>query len=128
MCRPSGPSAFSNPSKRSSNCWRPRTSAASSPAASARRTAFASALSAVVVAPGITAAMRRPLVHIVTPALAEANNGNWQTARRWARMLAQDYRVHLGDRWEAGPTDPAVALIALHARRSAVSIADWERL
>jgi hypothetical protein len=32
--------------------------------------------------------MSRPSVVIVTPALADANNGNWQTARRWARMLA----------------------------------------
>ena len=34
-------------------------------------------------------------VVIVTPALADANNGNWQTARRWARMLASAYRVQL---------------------------------
>ena len=24
---------------------------------------------------------------IVSPALADANNGNWQTARRWQRLL-----------------------------------------
>lgn len=36
---------------------------------------------------------------IVTPALADANNGNWQTARRWARMLASAYRVQLLPRW-----------------------------
>jgi putative glycosyltransferase (TIGR04348 family) len=43
---------------------------------------------------------------IVTPALADANNGNWQTARRWARMLASAYRVQLLPRWPE-PGDPA---------------------
>ncbi len=62
-----------------------------------------------------------PLVCIVTPALADANNGNWQTAQRWAQMLSGHYRVRLTDRWQAGD-DPADALIALHARRSAASI------
>jgi putative glycosyltransferase (TIGR04348 family) len=79
----------------------------------------------------------------VTPALADANNGNWQTARRWARMLARDYRVSLVDRWggpgdsaraEASPTacdgrtapaPEAALMIALHARRSAESVARW---
>jgi putative glycosyltransferase (TIGR04348 family) len=64
---------------------------------------------------------------IVTPALAAANNGNWQTAQRWARLLSPDYRVHLTDQWSA--TDAAAAddagLIALHARRSAASISAW---
>ncbi|EHR72294.1 glycosyltransferase [Burkholderiales bacterium JOSHI_001] len=58
----------------------------------------------------------------MTPALASANNGNWQTARRWAGMLRPAYRVHLTDRWRAG--DEAL-MIALHARRSASSIAAW---
>lgn len=60
----------------------------------------------------------------MTPALAAANNGNWQTARRWARMLAPQYRVDLRGQWQAG--DPAGALlIALHARKSAASMAAW---
>ena len=59
---------------------------------------------------------------IVTPALAAANNGNWQTARRWASMLRGHYRVRLSGQWAAG--DEA-ALIALHARRSAASVAAW---
>ena len=63
---------------------------------------------------------------IVTPALADANNGNWQTARRWARLLAGHYRVAVVGQWP----DPALSarpelLIALHARRSAPSIAAW---
>lgn len=59
---------------------------------------------------------------IVTPALADANNGNWQTARRWARMLSGAYRVRLAAAWEGG--DEAL-MIALHARRSAASVAKW---
>ena len=62
---------------------------------------------------------------IVTPALASANNGNWQTAQRWAGMLAPAYRVRLAVAWEAG--DEAL-MIALHARRSASSIARWRAM
>ncbi|MEO9150722.1 MAG: selenoneine biosynthesis selenosugar synthase SenB [Burkholderiaceae bacterium] len=61
------------------------------------------------------------MVCIVTPALADANNGNWQTAQRWARMLAEHYQVQLTDRWQLGDPAPE-AMIALHARRSAASI------
>ena len=66
--------------------------------------------------------MTTPSLVIVTPALASANNGNWQTARRWAQFLKNDYRVRIVDRWEAG--DEAL-MIALHARRSAASVAAW---
>jgi len=59
---------------------------------------------------------------IVTPALADANNGNWQTARRWARMLSAAYRVRIAAVWDGG--DEAL-MIALHARRSAASVARW---
>ena len=69
--------------------------------------------------------MERPPLVIVTPALAAANNGNWQTAQRWARMLAGDYRVRVVDRWQQG--DEAL-MIALHARRSAPSVAAWRAL
>jgi len=58
----------------------------------------------------------------VTPALAQANNGNWQTAHRWARLLRPAYRVRLAEHWDGGGDD---LLIALHARRSAASIAAW---
>ncbi len=64
---------------------------------------------------------RRSLV-IVTPALANANNGNWQTAQRWARMLGDDYRVRLAQTWQQGDED---LMIALHARRSAASVQAW---
>jgi putative glycosyltransferase (TIGR04348 family) len=62
-------------------------------------------------------------VVLVTPALAEANNGNWQTARRWATLLSQAYPVSLCSEWQG---EPASLMIALHARRSAASIARWK--
>ena len=69
---------------------------------------------------------RRPTVGIVTPAWADANNGNWQTARRWALMLSAHYRVQLLRQWPAAEASVAPdVLIALHARRSAASIAAW---
>lgn len=66
--------------------------------------------------------LHRESIVIVTPALADANNGNWQTARRWARMLEPAYRVRIALQWAGG--DEAL-MIALHARRSAASIAAW---
>jgi putative glycosyltransferase (TIGR04348 family) len=92
---------------------------------------------------------RRREVVIVTPALADANNGNWQTARRWARMLASAYRVTLLAKWppelsaghvlppaqeapsqEVGVRHPpgpdSAVMVALHARRSAASIQAWK--
>ncbi|MCE4539378.1 TIGR04348 family glycosyltransferase [Pelomonas sp. P7] len=66
--------------------------------------------------------MHRQSLVIVTPALASANNGNWQTAHRWAGLLGPAYRVRLAQAWTDG--DEAM-LIALHARRSAASIAAW---
>lgn len=62
----------------------------------------------------------KPTLCMVTPALADANNGNWQTARRWSRMLAADCRVRLLVKWDGQGDD---VLLALHARRSAPSIA-----
>jgi len=62
---------------------------------------------------------------IVTPALADANNGNWQTARRWGRMLSGAYRVRLASTWDGGDED---VMVALHARRSAVSVTKWRTL
>ncbi len=65
---------------------------------------------------------RRRRIVLVTPALADANNGNWQTAQRWARLLAPSCSVRLGARWEGGDED---LMIALHARRSAGSVLAW---
>jgi putative glycosyltransferase (TIGR04348 family) len=81
--------------------------------------------------------MPRPRIALVTPALAAANNGNWQTARRWAGMLAEDYRVRLAPAWNpldtaaaggAGDAGDEMAMIALHARRSAASVRAWRQV
>ena len=69
--------------------------------------------------------MKKPFLCIVTPALADANNGNWQTARRWARLLAGHYRVRLARQWPDADLAEADVLLALHARRSAASVAAW---
>lgn len=73
--------------------------------------------------------MQRPLVIIVSPALASANNGNWQTAWRWSRMLASGYRTRIVQDWHAADavaaSDTPVAMLALHARRSAHAIRAW---
>src|SRR3712207_3522621 len=66
------------------------------------------------------AASSKSVVCIVTPGTRAANNGNWRTAARWASMLRGQVRVILQSEWRG---DPADALIALHAHRSAESIA-----
>ncbi len=77
--------------------------------------------------------MKVPHICIVSPALANANNGNWQTAKRWARFLRARWRVTLAPAWPGPDSDhnPASAapdlLIALHARRSAPSLAAFAR-
>jgi putative glycosyltransferase (TIGR04348 family) len=65
--------------------------------------------------------MARAHIHIVSPASARENNGNWQTASRWRRHLARDYRVTIGPGWQPGDGVPDL-LIALHARRSAAAL------
>ena len=69
-------------------------------------------------------------VVIVTPALAESNNGNWRTAERWRRILSSQYRVELVSRWEPsmGKQGDPKLFIALHARRSAQSIRSWSKV
>lgn len=62
-------------------------------------------------------------VVIVSPALAAANNGNWQTAQRYARMLRSFCQVRIVQQWDGSAQDHV--MIALHARRSYASIADW---
>ncbi len=63
---------------------------------------------------------RRAQVLICSPALADANNGNWQTASRWARMLKTHCDTGIVGPWQGESCD---LLIALHARRSAASVA-----
>jgi putative glycosyltransferase (TIGR04348 family) len=70
-------------------------------------------------------------VVIVSPALARQNNGNWQTARRWAHFLRTRYAAAIVSEWPgdvparlpAAAADEPDLLIALHARRSAASLA-----
>jgi hypothetical protein len=73
--------------------------------------------------------MHQAPIVIVTPALADANNGNWQTARRWKSMLAARHPVALAASWPpaAGREPEPALMIALHARRSAASIAAWRQ-
>jgi len=66
-----------------------------------------------------------PRIVLVTPALADANNGNWQTAWRWQRFLSARWPTRLVKTWPDEQADGDAAMIALHARRSAGAIAAW---
>lgn len=66
--------------------------------------------------------MARPRILIASPASAIDNNGNWQSASRWARMLRPGYRVDIASGWSPADAPPDV-LVALHARRSAPALA-----
>jgi putative glycosyltransferase (TIGR04348 family) len=68
--------------------------------------------------------MTQPSVLIISPALADANNGNWQTALRWSRMLRPAFQTRIAQTWNGEPFD---VMLALHARRSADSIVAWAR-
>ena len=68
--------------------------------------------------------MQKLRVVIVSPALADANNGNWQTARRWQRELAP-LKVRIVQHWPDGLAEGDEVMLALHARRSAGSVAAW---
>jgi putative glycosyltransferase (TIGR04348 family) len=69
--------------------------------------------------------MKKVSVVIVSPALADANNGNWQTAWRWQRMLSPAHRTRIVREWPDAAASEDCVMIALHARRSADSIAAW---
>ena len=69
--------------------------------------------------------MLKPHVVIISPYMAKANNGNWQTAWRWYRFLKDDYKVTIAEQWDGKAYD---IMIALHARRSASSIAAFFKL
>ena len=68
----------------------------------------------------------KPTLVIVSPALASANNGNWQTAKRYRQLLNENFQVRLVSEWHGEKSDDF--LIALHARRSHPSIAAWHAL
>ena len=62
---------------------------------------------------------------IVSPALADANNGNWRTARRWQELLAGSHAVRVTKDWPDAQAARDHCMLALHARRSAPAIAAW---
>jgi len=75
--------------------------------------------------------VKQPLIWIASPAAAHNNNGNWQSARRWAQFLRTRYRVTIAASWPEPALPPAARvsagatpdlLIALHARRSAPAL------
>ena len=57
--------------------------------------------------------------------MADANNGNWRTARRWQRLLDGAARVRITKAWPDEHADGDTLMLALHARRSAGPIAAW---
>ncbi len=72
--------------------------------------------------------MSKPQILIISPALAKANNGNWQTAARWSAFLRHRFQVTCTE-WTAGLSGhlaPAL-IIALHARRSAAALVEFDR-
>lgn len=77
--------------------------------------------------------MKTRKVVIVSPVLADANNGNWQTARRWHSLLAKPTRharhsVRIVRTWPDGPlAEQDEVMLALHARRSAASVQAWSQ-
>src|SRR5205809_41437 len=62
----------------------------------------------------------KPVVCIVTPGTRTANNGNWRTAARWVELLRGTCKIIVQTEWDRKRCE---ALIALHALRSAASIA-----
>jgi putative glycosyltransferase (TIGR04348 family) len=64
-------------------------------------------------------------IAIVTPAVAGARSGNQHTAERWAKFLrGLGHHVSVARQWDG---DAADALIALHARKSHLSIQKFHR-
>lgn len=63
-------------------------------------------------------------IAITSPAPPGTRLGNRVTAQRWARLLRElGHRVRIVDQWSPG--EPADALVALHALKSAPSIERW---
>jgi putative glycosyltransferase (TIGR04348 family) len=77
----------------------------------------------------------RKKIVLISPALAAANNGNWHTAHRWATFAKSHCDIELLQDWSSSVTEShslapqaivtPQAMVALHARRSAPSIAAW---
>jgi putative glycosyltransferase (TIGR04348 family) len=69
--------------------------------------------------------IKRGHVVIISPALSDANNGNWQTANRWRQMLAQNFHCRVVQAWPDKFANQDDVMVALHARKSADSVAAW---
>jgi putative glycosyltransferase (TIGR04348 family) len=65
----------------------------------------------------------RPRILLITPARESDNNGNYHTAHRWLQMLSPDYEVTVAQAFSGQESD---LMIALHARRSALSIVGFQ--
>ena len=68
--------------------------------------------------------MQKLRVVIVSPALADANNGNWQTARRWQQLLSA-HSARIVRQWPDAQAGDDDVMLALHARRSADAVLAW---
>ena len=60
----------------------------------------------------------------MSPALESSNNGNWHTAARWREFLSAQAPTIILQQWDG---KDAMAMVALHARRSADSIARFRK-
>ena len=70
--------------------------------------------------------MQAKHVLIVSPASARENNGNWQTASRWAHFLRARHQVAVAPDYHGAGNAPDL-MIALHARRSAPAVAAFTK-
>ena len=66
-----------------------------------------------------------PRIVIVCPASAEANNGNWRTARRWQTLLRGHAQVRIVQHWPDALAARDDLMFALHARKSAAAAQAW---
>ena len=69
--------------------------------------------------------MKRLQTVIVSPALADANNGNWQTAHRWQQMLSHKHRARVVRAWPDAQAGGDDVMLALHALKSADAVQAW---
>jgi putative glycosyltransferase (TIGR04348 family) len=69
--------------------------------------------------------MKRLQTVIVSPALADANNGNWQTAHRWQQMLSHKHAARVVKTWPDAQAGNDDVMLALHALKSAAAVQAW---